>query len=212
MKERTLIGYVRVSKLDQNPDRQFDELIKYGVDEKNIFGPDKVSGLKNKRSYYEDMLKHVRPDQDIVVVTELFRLGRSSLELLRVLDYFSKNNIHVKTLHENIDTSTKFGEWLFELFSVLGELEVIYNHERTRSGLKAIRKRKSLNKGGRPKRLDQKGEATLKKLYFNSEMSVSEILKFMNLPKSTFYGYVNQWKDEKEKAFGVSNEVRRKFK
>ena len=43
-----LIGYVRVSTDDQNLNLQKDALIKYGVDERNIFS-DKTSGSKDKR-------------------------------------------------------------------------------------------------------------------------------------------------------------------
>ena len=45
---RMLIGYVRVSTDDQNLNLQKDALIKYGVDERNIFS-DKTSGSKDKR-------------------------------------------------------------------------------------------------------------------------------------------------------------------
>ena len=56
-----LIGYARVSTINQNEDRQIQELIKYGVEEKRIY-IDKQSGKDFHRPSYMKMLKRLKKD------------------------------------------------------------------------------------------------------------------------------------------------------
>lgn len=77
----TRIGYARVSTSDQNISRQLEKL--KGVDK--IF-QEVVSGVSKERSQLKVMLEYLR-DGDIVVVTELERLGRNNKELTEVINH-----------------------------------------------------------------------------------------------------------------------------
>jgi DNA invertase Pin-like site-specific DNA recombinase len=68
-------GYVRVSTLDQNVERQLIELIKWGVLEKNIYC-DKLSGKDFNRPQYQKMKRKLKAG-DVLVVKSLDRLGRN---------------------------------------------------------------------------------------------------------------------------------------
>ena len=68
-------GYVRVSTLDQNVERQLIELIKWGVLEKNIYC-DKLSGKDFNRPQYQKLKRKLR-EGDVLVVKSLDRLGRN---------------------------------------------------------------------------------------------------------------------------------------
>ncbi len=68
-------GYVRVSTLDQNVERQLIELIKWGVLEKNIYC-DKLSGKDFNRPQYQKLKRKLK-EGDILVVKSLDRLGRN---------------------------------------------------------------------------------------------------------------------------------------
>lgn len=68
-------GYVRVSTLDQNVERQLVELIKWGVLEKNIYC-DKLSGKDFNRPQYQKLKRKLK-EGDILVVKSLDRLGRN---------------------------------------------------------------------------------------------------------------------------------------
>lgn len=70
-----LIGYARVSTINQNEDRQIQELIKYGVEEKHIY-IDKQSGKDFHRPSYMKMLKRLKKG-DVLVVKSIDRLGRN---------------------------------------------------------------------------------------------------------------------------------------
>lgn len=71
----TFYGYVRVSTLDQNVERQLIELLKWGVLEKNIYC-DKLSGKDFNRPQYQKLKRKLR-EGDILVIKSLDRLGRN---------------------------------------------------------------------------------------------------------------------------------------
>ena len=68
-----LIGYARVSTLDQNPQLQIEALKEAGC--KKIF-TEKISGASTKRFQLEDALNYMR-EGDTLVIWKLSRLARS---------------------------------------------------------------------------------------------------------------------------------------
>ncbi|MCT7631098.1 recombinase family protein [Aliarcobacter butzleri] len=92
-----LVGYIRVSTDDQNLSLQKDALLKYGVDERNIFS-DKTSGSKDKRVGLDKALEFLK-DGDTLVVWKLDRLGRSLAHLISVIT--CKNRKHLNTVSRN---------------------------------------------------------------------------------------------------------------
>lgn len=74
------IGYARVSSADQNLDRQLKQL-----DNVEKLFQESISGASRERPQLIAMLDYIR-DGDIVVVTELERLGRNNKELTEVMD------------------------------------------------------------------------------------------------------------------------------
>ena len=77
--ENTVYGYVRVSSTDQNEDRQMIALSEVGVLKKNIF-MDKMSGKDFERPQYQKLLKKLKPD-DLLYVLSIDRLGRNYEEI-----------------------------------------------------------------------------------------------------------------------------------
>jgi DNA invertase Pin-like site-specific DNA recombinase len=76
-----LVGYARVSTLDQNLDLQIDALEKAGCEK--IF-TDKMSGAKT-RPGLDEALTFLRPE-DVLVVWKLDRLGRRTVKLLQLIE------------------------------------------------------------------------------------------------------------------------------
>ena len=81
-KEKHKIGYARISDKDQNFARQIESLNKAGC--YKIYTDD-LSGKDRNRPALKEMLSFIR-EGDIVVVSELDRLGRNNKELTRTLD------------------------------------------------------------------------------------------------------------------------------
>ena len=76
---KNIYGYVRVSSIDQNEDRQIIKMKEAGVAEQNIF-VDKVSGASFNRPSYKKLISELKPD-DTVIILSIDRLGRDYKEI-----------------------------------------------------------------------------------------------------------------------------------
>jgi DNA invertase Pin-like site-specific DNA recombinase len=192
-----LIGYARVSTNEQHLDLQRDALLKAGVSPKDIY-TDKVTGVKADRPGLTLALSHLR-DGDILIVWRLDRLGRSLKHLIETVTTLKAQGVSFKSLTENIDTSTATGTLVFQIFGALAEFERNLIQERTVAGLNAARARGRT--GGRPKRNPQSGKIALaKKFYNDNSLSIAEILKTLNISKSTLYRWVDIDNGNRKKA------------
>jgi len=134
-----LIGYARVSKTEQNLDLQIDALTAAGVEREYIF-TDKESGAKKDRKGLETALSHLRKG-DVLTVWKLDRLGRSTIQLMLLLNQLHERGVEFKSLTEGIDTTTSFGRFFFTMSAALSQLERDRLIERTRAGLTAAKAR-----------------------------------------------------------------------
>jgi DNA invertase Pin-like site-specific DNA recombinase len=96
--------------------------------------------------------------------------------------------IGLRSLQENIDTTTNGGRLVFHLFGALAEFERNLIRERTQAGLSAARARG--RQGGRPKLLDPKKLGLALRLYQERQHSIVEICQIMGISKSTLYNYL----------------------
>ena len=139
-----VFGYARVSTEQQNLDRQIDMLEKYGVD---FIYNEKMTGTKRNRPELEKLLERLT-EGDTVVVESLSRLGRSTKDLIWLMETFNTKSVNLVSLKESIDTTTSTGKLLFTLMSALAQFERDVLADRTKEGLAAARARG--RKGGRP--------------------------------------------------------------
>lgn len=151
-----MIGYARVSTHDQNLRSQIDQLKKAGC--QKIF-KDKASG-KTARHLTElaKLLEYVRKG-DIVVVTQLDRLSRSLIDLLKLADQLGQQGVELLSLNESFDTTTWNGRLSFKIMGMLAEFERERIRERTLEGLKSARAQGRV--GGRPRSLTEEQEASI---------------------------------------------------
>src|SRR4051794_23557946 len=122
-----LLGYARVSTLDQNPELQADELTAVGCF--RVF-TDYASGASTARPALDEVLDQLRPG-DTLVVWRLDRLGRSLRHLIDVVTALDARGVGFRSLHENIDTTTPTGRLVFHMFGALAEFERDLIRERT---------------------------------------------------------------------------------
>lgn len=182
-----IFGYIRCSKEEQCSDRQTDALIKYGVPEKNIY-QEKITGtLKNRPEL--DNLRKVLRNGDALVIESLSRLGRSTKNLLELLDEFQDNGITLISLKENIDMNTPTGKLLITVLSAISQFEREITVQRTQEGLSSARARG--RKGGRPQVNKQNFETALT-LYHSKEYSVKEICARTGISRSTLYNEIKK--------------------
>jgi DNA invertase Pin-like site-specific DNA recombinase len=179
-----LVGYARVSTIEQNLHLQQDALQAAGCT-KMI--QDTLSGTREDRPGLDAVLEYLRPG-DTLVVWKLDRLGRSLPHLIETVRALEAKGIGFVSLRENIDTTTSGGKLVFHLFAALAEFERDIIKERTAAGLVAARARG--RKGGRPKVMDSKKVAMAQALRADPNLSVAEICQQLGVSETTFYRYM----------------------
>lgn len=184
-----LIGYGRVSTHGQRLDRQVTALEAAGCS--RIF-TDKLSGRDAARPELLACMDYVRAG-DLVVVTELARLGRSLTDLIRIVGQLRQHDVGFRSLSEAIDTSTPGGRLVFHVFASLAEFVRELIVEGTREGLEAARARGQ--RLGRPPALgpDQVRQARL--LLTRPEESISSIARLLGISRTTLYKHVPELRD-----------------
>ena len=155
-----LVGYIRVSTDDQNLNLQKDALLKFGVDERNIFS-DKTSGSKDKRVGLDKAIEFLK-DGDTLVVWKLDRLGRSLAHLISIITSLKNRNISFISITEGMDTTTASGELFFHIFGALAQFERSLIQERVKAGLESAKQRGI--SGGRPRAIDDEKINAIKKV------------------------------------------------
>lgn len=180
-----LIGYARVSTNDQNLDRQIDSLKSYGCEK--IY-QEKITGTKKERPELNLLLDFARTG-DVVVISELTRMSRSTKDLISIAETLRGKSIELISLKEKIDTTTATGKAMFGMLAVIAQLERDLIAERTKEGLASARARGRI--GGRPPKDDKSIQLALK-MYNSKSCSVSEISRATGISSSTLYRYRNK--------------------
>jgi len=134
------IGYARVSTSEQNLDLQRSALLAAGCVE--IHADHGISGADFERPGLLNVLGSLEPG-DMLVVWRLDRLGRSLVDLIKLVTDLGARRVEFHSLTEAIDTSSSGGRLLFHLLAAMAEFERSLISERTRAGMDAARARGS---------------------------------------------------------------------
>ena len=177
----TLVGYARVSTLDQNPELQLDALKAAGC--KKVF-VEKASGAKEDRIQLRAALDYMRPG-DTLVVWKLDRLARSVKQLIATVEELKERGIGLRSLTEAIDATTAAGELFFHIFGALAQFERSIIRERTNAGLKAALARG--RKGGRRPKLQESDIQAVLALLRDPQISVRKAAEKLGLSVSSLY-------------------------
>jgi DNA invertase Pin-like site-specific DNA recombinase len=112
--------------------------------------------------------------------------------LVDVIHLFQQRKVRLKSITENIDTSTSGGKLIFHVFGALAEFERDLIRESTQTGLQAARARGSVD--GRPKTssLDTPRKiAIAQSLYDDKRNTIAVICMTLNISRATLYRYVH---------------------
>jgi DNA invertase Pin-like site-specific DNA recombinase len=179
-----LIGYARISTLDQTLALQQDALTQAGCEQ---LYTDTLSGSVTERPGLTQALSHLRAG-DTLVVWRLDRLGRSLSHLIETVSQLQERGISFRSLQEQIDTTTTGGKLVFHFFGALAEFERDLIRERTHAGLQAARARGRLF--GRPKVLSLQQVKQLHSLVQDERNTVAEICQNLGISRATYYRYM----------------------
>ena len=197
-------GYVRVSSLDQNEDRQIREMEKLAILPKNIF-IDKQSGKDFERPQYKKLLKKIKPG-DLLYILSIDRLGRNYEEIQRQWRHLTKEvGIDICVIDMPIlDTrpykdllGTFVSDLILQVLSFVAENERDNIRKRQAQGIAAAKARGV--RFGRPEaKLPEEFPALLRQ-WEKQQISTKEMLKECGCSESTLYRRVREMRQTSKK-------------
>lgn len=140
--KKIFYGYMRVSTVDQNVARQRQELVRWGIIEKNIF-TDRLSGKDFKRPSYQKLRKKIK-EGDVLVVKSIDRLGRNYEEIQSEWRYIVKElkadiviiDMPILDTRTNKDLiGTLISDIVLQLLSYVAQAEREYIRQRQAEGI-----------------------------------------------------------------------------
>ena len=185
-----LLGYIRVSSLDQNEARQVKALSEAGVSEDALY-IDKKSGKNTDREQLQALLSFARKG-DTVITESISRIARNTKDLLTIVEDLTNRGIEFISLKERIDTTTPQGKFMLTVFSAMASLEREQILERQREGI-AIAKEKGVYEGRQKMKIDKEKFESVVSRWRKGEMTATEAMKLLNLKPNTFYRRVKEW-------------------
>lgn len=188
------IGYARVSSKEQNLDRQLEALQSVS----KVFS-DKASGKSTERPQLQAMLDYLR-EGDIVIVTELDRLGRNNKDLTEIMNAIQQKGATLEVLNlpsmngiEDENLRRLINNLVVELYKYQAESERKRIKERQAQGIE-LAKKKGLFTGR--KSTFQKDDPLLQRafnLYQSKEYTLKEIEHHTKIPVSTLKRYLTKY-------------------
>lgn len=158
-------GYARVSTVGQSLDEQVEQLVKLGIDKKNIF-KEKITGVmkSDDRKEFSKLLKRVVAGDEITVM-KLDRLGRSTIDILNTIQGLRSQSVDITIEGVGTIRSDMMGNLMTNLLASFAEFERSLIIDRTQSG----RKRAIANgkKMGRRIKLSKEAQQAIKARYAN---------------------------------------------
>lgn len=183
---------MRISTVDkQTFDRQEKQLLDAGC---TYLYQDKISGSKRHRPDLDRMLEEVEAG-DRIIITELARLSRSTIDLLNLVKLLKAKGVLLTSLHDtwlDLSENNPMSNFMLTMLAGLAELEREQITERVRQGV-AVAKEKGI-KFGRPTVKRSKVAHALE-LYDNGGHTAQEIAEICNISRKTLY---NKLKARKE--------------
>ena len=176
------VGYIRVSTEHQETARQEALMKQYQVE--RVFA-EKLSGKNADRPELKAMLEYVR-EGDTLYIESISRLGRSTRDLLNIVDTLRRKGVTLVSSKEKIDTHTPQGRFVLSIFAALSELEREQTLQRQREGI-AIAKTQGKYKGRQPIEINWRLFRQLYSLWKAEEITAVEFRKRMGLQANTFY-------------------------
>jgi Site-specific recombinases, DNA invertase Pin homologs len=204
------VAYHRTSTKEQHLDRGIAEITKY-CDDNNIslykskVYTDQRTGKDFDRPRYQMLKEEILESGDILIVTELDRLGRNKEATLKELRFFHDNNIRVMVLElptTLLDLSVMenaiarmmletINNMMIELYASMAQAEIEKREKRQREGIDAKKARGDWDNYGRPRVMDLKAFSQEYRLVQQGKKRPFELMKELGMTKPTFYRYKN---------------------
>ena len=182
------IGYVRVSSLDQNPDRQIEDLKAQQVEK--IF-MEKISGKNTDRPELQKMLSFIR-EGDTLIVHSLDRLARNLADLLTMVQELTDRGVSVVFMNERLSfdagaDASPTSKLMLSMIGAFAEFERSMIRRRQAEGI-ALAKERGVYKG-RPRSISDETLEKVKALV-DQGIPLATAAKKVGISRSTVYRYL----------------------
>lgn len=198
-------AYIRVSTREQNVDRQLEEVLELGVNERDIF-VDKESGKDFNRTQYRALKQCIR-EGDLIYIKSIDRFGRNSKEIKREWEEITQDiKADIKVLDMPLLDTTKYRDQLGSFVSDLVLQVLAFVSERERENILqrqaegiAIAKAKGKHLG-RPQlnlsTISEQQKSTLAQNYDKwktKDLTGVKFAQMLSLKKNSFYKIIKEY-------------------
>ncbi|MDK2586879.1 recombinase family protein [Romboutsia sedimentorum] len=181
-----IVGYVRVSTVEQNESRQLVTMQRYNVEK--LF-QEKVSAKDINREELNKMLDFVR-EGDSIVIHDFSRLARSTKDLLHIMELLESKGVNLISTKESIDSSTPTGKLMLTMIGAINEFERTNMLERQREGI-AIAKAAGKYKGRKEIKVDNFEDYYNK--YLSRAFNKSQLAKEIGVSRPTLNKLIKEY-------------------
>lgn len=192
-------GYIRVSSIDQNEDRQLIALHDAGVDDKHIY-TDKQSGKDFDRPQYKKLVKKLKPG-DLLYILSIDRLGRNYVEI--------QNQWRILTKEKGVDIcvldmplldtrqgkdlmGTFIADLVLQILSFVAQSERENIRKRQEQGIAAAKARGV--RFGRPEVPVPENFGEIIRAWEKGEISFDDTIKQCGMAEATFYRRLREYR------------------
>lgn len=199
-----IYGYHRTSTKEQHLDRGIQEITKF-CENNNLtlekIYTDQQTGKNFNRPRYQVLKEDILRTGDILIITELDRLGRNKQETLKELQYYRDKQIRVMILEipttlqdlSALDNSMAqmimetINNMLIELYATMAQAEIEKKEKRQQEGIAAKKARGEWDEYGRPKAQKPDNWNEVITSWKNGEITAVKAMELTGLKKTTFY-------------------------
>lgn len=190
------VAYARVSSKTQKLDRQIEKLKNKNIDK--LF-KDIESGAKRERPGLNALLKYIRSN-DIVIVTELDRLGRNSHDLTEIMSKINSKGATLEVLNlpsmsgiEDENLRQLINNLVIELYKYQAELERNKIKERQAQGIKIAKKQGRFR--GKPPLFSSADDPRLKYSFnlYREGKTLKQVQDYTGINRETFRRYLKKY-------------------
>ena len=194
-----IYGYIRVSSIDQNEDRQILALSEINIPSENIF-TDKQSGKDFERPAYQELMKRLK-NGDLLYVKSIDRLGRNYEEIQNQWRILTKDkgvdiaviDMPLLDTRQNKDLMGTFiADLVLQILSFVAQSERDTIRKRQSEGIAAAKARGV--RFGRPEKEAHEKFGELVRQWERGKIPLKNVLKICKFGKTTFYKRLSEYR------------------
>jgi len=206
-----IYGYHRTSTIEQHLDRGIKAICDF-CEKNNLvldeMFTDQQTGKNFDRPDYKILKRMAKKPGDIIIISELDRLGRNKEDTLSELQHYKNLGVRLMILeipttlvdYSAMDNSMAnmlmetINNMLIEMYATLAHTEMLKREKRQREGIQAMKDRGEWHKYGRPNAISFKKFSKEYAKVVRGELKPFQCMRLLDMKKSTFYAYARKYK------------------